>query len=77
MTENRGLRFRFNFFNLYYICPSKVVHAVAVQRPPGEKTIRARESQRNCAEFAAILSTSFEPMLNGPYETKKGRYRKA
>ena len=42
-----------------------------------EKTIRARESQRNCAEFAAILSTSFEPMLNGPYETKKGRYRKA
>jgi hypothetical protein len=64
-------------FIYFYICTSKVVHAVPVQRPPGEKTIRARESQRNCAEFAAILSTSFEPMLNGPYETKKGRYRKA
>ena len=37
--------------HFYYIYVGKVVHAVAVQRPPEEKTIRARESQRNCAEF--------------------------
>ena len=38
-------------FRFYFLFTTKVVHAVPVQRPPREKTIRACESQRNCADY--------------------------